>query len=179
MRPNIMSLTPPISPQDHARGDLSAPVVLVHLGDFECPYSGALFPTLQKAKTQMGDDLCVVFRAFPLPDLHPHAMQAALAAEAAGDKFWQMHDLLFQNQGALELEDLRAYAAQIGLDDNWETRMNSDAIRAKVESSIESGHQSGAHGTPSVWINGVFHDNDEGIWRASRLMPLLEAAKQQ
>ncbi len=174
-----MSLTPSPSERDHARGALSAPVVLVHYGDFECPYSGALFPVLQEAKAQMGDDLCVIFRAFPLPDLHPHALQAALAAEAAGDKFWEMHDLLFQNQDALETEDLHDYAAQLELGADWEQKMNSDAVRDKVKASVESGHQSGAHGTPSVFINGAFHDNDEGLWKMSRLKPLLEKANQR
>lgn len=126
----------------------------------------------------MGDDLCVIFRTFPLPDLHPHAMMAALAAEAAGDKFWPMHDLLYENQKALDAQDLRQYASQLGLGDKWKTKLNADETRAFVEKSIESGHQSGAHGTPSVFVNGEFHDNDEGLWRSSRLMPLLEAARQ-
>ena len=175
-----MPLMPSVSAQDHARGPLWAPVVLVHYGDFECPYSGALFSVLQDAKNRMGDDLCLIFRTFPLPDLHPHALMAALAAEAAADKFWPMHDLLYENQNALTDQDLRDYAAALEMDGDtfWDV-MNAAATRALVEKSVESGHRSGAHGTPSVFINGAFHDNDQALWHSSALMPLLEAARGQ
>lgn len=165
-----MSLTPPISAQDHHLGPLDVPLVVVHYGDFECPYSGALAPWLHQLKAERGDEMCLIFRSFPLSDLHPHAQNAAFAAEAAGDKFWPMHDLLFDNQRDLEEDDLLGYAAQLGLDcDNFVQTMNANETRARVEQSVESGHQSGAHGTPTVFINGEFYDNDQQLWKRPRL----------
>ena len=172
-----MSLTPDISTGDHARGPLDAKVVVIHYGDFECPYSGALAPLLSEAKEQLGDDMCLIFRAFPLADLHPHALNAALAAEAAGAYFWQMHDLLFANQKSLADDALLAYAAQIGLDrDEFIAATKASAMRNAVEKSVESGHQSGAHGTPTVFVNRTFYDNDRQLWKSSKLGPILEAA---
>lgn len=171
-----MPLQTPVSPRDFHQGDLNAPAVLIHYGDFECPYSAALHSTLQEAQTRFGDQLCVVFRQFPLDDIHPHALQAALAAQAAGEKFWAMHDVLFQNQNALEDEDLLEYAREIGLDAaKFQSEMETPATREAVEVSVQSGKQSGAHGTPTVFLNGEFHDNSAGLWRASKLLPLIEA----
>lgn len=174
-----MSLTPEVLASDFRRGEITAPLVVVHYGDFECPYSGALAPLLNQLKAELGEQMCLVFRYFPLSDLHPHAMQAALAAEAAhqsGDQFWEMHDLLFQNQDALSDDDLLDYAGQLGVDiGKFKAAMSSDEARANVEESVESGHRSGAHGTPTLFINGEFHDNDEQLWKSSRLTPLIQA----
>ena len=172
-----MSLTPPISADDHARGPLDAKLVVVHYGDFECPYSGALAPLLLQTKQERGDEMCLIFRTFPLADLHPHAQNAALAGEAAGDKFWEMHDLMFGNQRALEDDDLIGYAEQTGLDrDGFIAAMRSEATKRAVADSVASGHASGAHGTPTVFVNGTFYDNDRQLWKSSKLKPILEAA---
>ena len=172
-----MPLSPDISADDHARGPLDAKLVVVHYGDFECPYSGALTPLLLKTKRQYGDDMCLIFRAFPLADLHPHAQNAALAGEAAGDKFWEMHDLMFANQKALEDEDLLDYAEQAGLNrDEFAAAMRSNEMRQTVAASVESGRRSGAHGTPTVFVNGTFYNNDRQLWKSSKLMPILQAA---
>jgi protein-disulfide isomerase len=171
----LMPLQPPVSDHDFHQGSLDAPVVLVHYGDFECPYSRALNTTLKELQTRMGAQLCIVFRQFPLDDIHPHALQAALVAQAAGEKFWPMHDLLFENQDALEDADLMKYWAQIGNDaGEMKAIIEAPAIRDAVQLSIEGGQAAGAHGTPTVFINGQFHDNDEGLWKLSRLMPLIE-----
>lgn len=170
---------PPITDADHIRGDRNAPVVLVHYGDFECPYSGAAYPVIKKAESLFGDDLCSVFRQFPLDDVHLHALQAALAAEAAGDKFWEMHDLLFENQDLLDVPDLFDYARQLGLDEkSFEQNMRASSTLEAIEQSVASGKRVGVHGTPTFFINGEFHDNREGLWRASHLMELLEKARQ-
>ena len=172
-----MPLTPDISSADHARGLLDAKLVIVHYGDFECPYSGALAPLLMQAKQERGDDMCVIFRSFPLADLHPHAQNAALAGEAAGDKFWELHDLMFANQKALEDDDLLGYAEHVGLNrDEFAAAMQADETRQTVAASVESGRASGAHGTPTVWVNGTFYDNDRQLWKSSKLEPVLEAA---
>ena len=171
-----MSLTPQPLPLDHARGDLNAPLIVVHYGDFECPYSGALAPLLNQLQTELGEKMCLIFRAFPLSDIHPHAFHAALAAEAAGESFWEMHDLLFANQKMLEDEDLIGYAAQVGIGRaEFTDAMKAPETRASVEESVESGHRSGAHGTPTVFINGEFYDNDRQLWKPNKLLPLIQA----
>lgn len=174
-----MPQLPPLSESDHIRGDLGAPVVLVHYGDFECPYSGAAYPVIKKAQSLFGDDLCLVFRQFPLDDIHPHAMQAALAAEAAGDKFWEMHDLLFENQDLLDVPDLFDYARQVGLDEKrFDTQLRAPGTFEAIKQVVADGKAVGVHGTPTFFINGEFHDNREGLWKASHLLSLLEKARQ-
>src|ERR1700689_5261984 len=106
------TLTEPVSAKDHAQGPASAPVTLVEYGDYECPYCGEAYAVLKAVKKQMGDSLRFVFRNFPLSEMHPFALAAAEAAEAAGaqGKFWQMHDMLYENQEQLEPKALVGYA---------------------------------------------------------------------
>lgn len=167
-----MPLQVEVSERDHARGKLKAPVVLVHYGDFECPFSQAAHGLLQQLQSQMGDSLCVVFRPFPLDDIHPHALQAALAAQAASrqNRFWEMHDRLFENQESLEDADLLAHARALNLDEEQFKRDLSDpALEQEIRDSIDGGRASGVHGTPTFWINGRFHDNREGLWNPERM----------
>src|SRR6266566_10155949 len=100
----IAMLTVPVGPRDHRQGPEDAPVTLVEYGDYECPYCGAAHPVVKEIQQRLGDQLCFVFRHFPLTQIHPHAEHAAEAAEAAGaqGKFWQMHDTLFEHQQALD-----------------------------------------------------------------------------
>jgi protein-disulfide isomerase len=173
-----MHQLPPLTDTDHILGDPKAPVVLVHYGDFECPYSGAAYPIIKQAVADFGDDLCLVFRPFPLPDVHPHAVQAALAAEAAGDKFWEMHDVLFENQDLLDMADLFDYAQLLGLDEkSFEKTLRATSTIEKIRHSVDSAKHIGVHGTPTFFINGEFHDNREGLWEAPHLMSLLEKAR--
>src|SRR5258708_6530738 len=114
----IPRLAVPVSERDHILGPSTAPVTLVEYGDFECPYCREAHYVILDILTQVGDDLRYVFRNFPLVEIHPHAEQAAEAAEAAGDqgKYWEMHHQLFENQPALDLPDLITYAQALGLD---------------------------------------------------------------
>src|SRR6476469_677735 len=102
---------------DHVRGGATARLILEY-GDYECPYSRQAFREIEKVERQLGEGVRFAFRHFPLTDIHPHALAAATAAEAASlqDGFWNMHELLFHRQAALENEDLRRYAAELGLD---------------------------------------------------------------
>src|SRR5437667_8472859 len=111
-------LTLPIAGRDHLQGPIEAPAALVEYGDYECPYCGEAYPIIKAIQQRLGERLCFGFRNFPLTNAHPHAEHAAEAAEAAEaqGKFWEMHDLLFENQEALEDEDLAHYAASLGLD---------------------------------------------------------------
>ena len=111
-------LEPPVGDRDHVRGPATAPVTLVEYGDYECPYCGRAHPVVGELRERLGDRLRFVFRHFPLDSVHPRARHAAEAAEAAGaqDRFWEMHDLLYENQEDLGDEALRRYAAEVGLD---------------------------------------------------------------
>src|SRR5918999_3078019 len=111
-------LAVPVGEQDHVRGPASAEVTLVEYGDFECPYTRRARPVARRLGREFGDRLLFVFRNFPLTRIHPHAQAAAEAAEAASaqGRYWEMHDLLFDNQRHLEGEDFRRYAQQLGLD---------------------------------------------------------------
>src|SRR5262245_15429549 len=94
----------PMPGRDHIQGSIKAPIILLEYGDYECPYCGDAHPVVKALQERLGDRLCFAFRNFPLVNAHPHAEHAAEAAEAAGaqDHFWEMHDLLFENQEALE-----------------------------------------------------------------------------
>ena len=101
------------------QGKRDAAIVLVEYGDYQCPYCGAAYPQIKAVQQAMGDRLCFVFRNFPLTNLHPQAMMAASFAEAAATvgKFWEMHDMIFENQRRLNDRSLVDYAKRVGLDD--------------------------------------------------------------
>jgi protein-disulfide isomerase len=156
----MSTLAPPLSKRDPLRGKLTAPLQLVEFGDFECPFCGQAFPAVLALERALGDRLCVGFRHFPLM-AHPHALQAAEAAESAAvqGRFWEMHDLLYSNQEALELPDLVAYAEAIGVEpgplvDDLRTHRRA----ARIREHLRSGALSGVDGTPTFFINGVRHD---------------------
>src|SRR5688572_21484032 len=101
-------LVPPVNSRDHLLGPDDAPVTLVEYGDYECPYCGIAYPIVESVRRRLGDNTRFVYRHFPLTQIHPHAQHAAEMAEAAGErgKFWEMHDMLFRNQRALDDQDL-------------------------------------------------------------------------
>src|SRR5258705_6404346 len=112
------TLAIPVNAQDHTRGAKNAPVTLVEYGDYECPHCRQAHYVVQQLERTLADSMLFVFRNFPLTTVHPHAELAAEAAEAAAAqrKFWPMHDVLFENQEALEVEDLLQYATELELD---------------------------------------------------------------
>ncbi len=143
--------------KDWAKGPADAPVTLLEYGDFECPFCGQAFWELKRLEHAVGDQVRFVFRHFPLAQAHPHATQAAEAAEAAGaqGKFWQMHDMLFTNQRALELRDLRAYATELDLDVSRFTRdLQEHRFLTKVRRDFMEGVRSSVNGTPTIFIDG-------------------------
>ena len=169
-------LTPPVSADDHRAGSDDAPVTLVEYGDYECPHCGVAYPVVQEIRRILGPDLRFVFRNFPLAQIHPHAQRAAEAAEAAAaqGEFWGMHDLLFENQDALEESDLLRYAAALSLDGERFARELSAGLYAdRVRRDFRSGVKSGVNGTPTFFINGVRHD---APWDLPTLLAAVEAA---
>ena len=168
-------LTPPVSARDHAAGPDDAPVTLVEYGDYECPYCGMAHPIVKRAQRELGNQLRFVFRNFPLAESHPHARLAAQAAEAAAaqGRFWEMHDMLFEHQDALEAEDLVSYAKSLGLDTAQFTRdLEAGTYAKRVRDDFRNGVRSGVNGTPTFFINGNRYDgswaNEEAFIRALR-----------
>jgi len=162
--------------RDHIQGPASAAVTLVEYGDYECPYCGAAYPIVKELQDRMGDRLRFVFRNFPITTSHPNAEQAAEAAEAAAaqGRFWEMHDLLYENQRRLADEDLHAYADQLGLDvDLFDKELAEHVHAPRVREDFMSGVRSGVNGTPSFYINGVRHDDSYDL---ETLLAALEQA---
>ena len=154
-------LTVPVGPRDHAQGPPTAPVTLLEYGDYECPYCGAAYPIVKHIQQQLGDQLRFVFRNFPLSTVHPHAQQAAEAAEAAGaqGKFWEMHDTLYEHQQALDDTYLLQYARSLHLDlPRFERDLLTHTFAERVREDFSSGMRSGVNGTPTFFINGLRHD---------------------
>ena len=154
-------LTLPNAKRDHIQGPIDAPIALVEYGDYECPYCGAAYPIIKAIQERLGERLCFVFRNFPLVNSHPHAQHAAEAAEAAGaqGRFWEMHDLLFENQDALEDDALARYAKALRLDaGRFVSELQSGAYEARIREDFRSGARSGVNGTPSFFINGARYD---------------------
>ncbi|MEP6746513.1 MAG: thioredoxin domain-containing protein [Bacteroidota bacterium] len=150
-------LKPPVNEKDHAEGTDTASIVLVEYGDYQCPHCGAAYPVIKKIQKTFGSQVRFVFRNFPLSEIHPDAMAAAIATEAAAlqDKFWQMHDIIFENQELLGEEGLHKMAGSIGLDmKKFQKDMQREDLQAKVEADFESGVRSGVNGTPSFFIDG-------------------------
>jgi protein-disulfide isomerase len=179
-----ISLAIPVSERDHIQGPATAAVTLVQYGDYECPYTRRStwvvqaiqkeFPTINRGTT--GEQLRFVYRNFPLTEIHPHALHAALAAEAAAaqGKFWEMHDYIFHHQRTLEDADLAEFAEAVGLDLQQYTRdMAERRALARIEEDVKGGERSGVQGTPTFFINGVMY---RGSWEQDALLPALQAA---
>ena len=144
---------------DHVRGPAAARLV-VEYGDYECPYSRRAYREIGRVERELGD-VRFAFRHFPLTEIHPHALAAARAAEAAmlQGRFWEMHDLLFHRQKALEDDDLRSYADELGLDvERFDGDRVGYAVLARIRRDVESGFVSGeVRGTPTIFIDGLVH----------------------
>jgi len=154
------SLDPPLGPVDHVAGRPGAPYELVMYGDFECPYCAAAQSILARVRTRLGADLRFAFRHLPLEQVHPHALHAAEAAEAAAGQgaFWEMHDALYAARGRLEDADLVAHARGLGLDaDRVAAELAAGAHAARIERDAASAAALGVSSTPAFFVNGVLH----------------------
>ena len=154
-------LTVPVNERDHVLGPQIASVTLVEYGDYECPFCRAAHVAMKELLRMAGDDVQYVFRHFPLSQIHPYALQAAEAAEAAGvqGKFWEMHDLLFSNQDRLGPADLLGYAQALGLDlERFALEIDQHVHQPRIRQDFMSGIRSGVNGTPTFFVNGVRHN---------------------
>ena len=158
---------------DHVRGAADTPVILEY-GDYECPYSRQAFRAIQRVERELPGGVRFAFRHFPLTEIHPHARAASAAAEAATrqDRFWEMHDLLYHRQKALEDDDLRSYATEIGLDlDRFDEDRTGAEVLARIDRDVASGEATGVvRGTPTLFIDGILH---RGGYSPAELMEAL------
>jgi protein-disulfide isomerase len=182
----VSTLKVAIGSQDHVQGDEHALVTLVEYGDYECPHCGRAYPIVKRVQKHFGERVRVVFRNFPLGEMHPHAESAAETAEFAGaqGKFWEMHDLLFENQdrlgGGLYLE----LAQELGLaSEDLREALEKREFQARVRADFAGGVRSGVNGTPTFFINGQRHDAAfeygdlvEAIDRAMKSLPRARPA---
>jgi protein-disulfide isomerase len=160
--PKVSNSANPGAQPPHAIGAEDAPVTLEEFGDFECPPCGLLHPVLKTMEKEFGSRVRVIFREFPLVPTHPHALVAAKSAEAAGlqGKFWEMHDLLFENQkiwhGQFDARStFEGYAQRIGLDmDRFRSDLNSKVVEDRIFLDGKRAHDVGVKGTPTVFLNG-------------------------
>jgi protein-disulfide isomerase len=174
-------LHPPLGAGDHVQGPADARITLVEYGDYECPYCGDAYPIVKGLQRELSADLRFAFRNFPLAQAHPQATRAAQAAEAASlqHKFWEMHDLLYENQDKLDDRQLRQLAQRLDLDlDRFDRDIDSTGVVAKVRADFLSGARSGVNGTPTFFVNGERYD---GNWTSREfvadLVALLERAQ--
>jgi len=152
---------------------LDAPAKLLEYGDYECPFCGRAHLVVKELQRLLGEQMCFAFRNFPLTNVHPHAELAAAAAEAAAaqGKFWQMHDTLYENQDALEDEDIAEYATELGLDAARLIReVRAGAYAERIREDFLSGVRSGVNGTPAFFING---ERQEGSYDLETLLAAM------
>ena len=155
------TLADPVNNNDHTEGPSHSKVTLVEYGDFECPSCSQAYPAVNLLLKHFAGRLRFVFRHFPLRVVHPHAELAAEAAEAAGaqDKFWLMHNLLFEHRGHLKAGNLRHYAELIELDlQRYDYDVAQHVYLQRIQEHISSGVSSGVRTTPCFFLNGVLHD---------------------
>lgn len=170
----INQVIPPLSDRDHTQGSLNAVVTLMEYGDYQCPQSCRAHGIVKAMQQQLGEQLCFIFRHFPRTQIHPQSQRAAESAEAAArqGKFWEMHDILFEHQQALEDGDLVHYAAQLNLDIPQFLREMAERVhKQRVQEDVESGRCNGVEDTPTFFI-GLRYKGPQNLDRV--LQVLLE-----
>jgi len=170
----MKQLIPVVNSNDHVAGNSLATIELVEYGDYECPYCGRAYPLVKDIQQKLGSELKFVFRNFPLSKIHPHAFQAAIATEAAAlqNKFWEMHDRVFENQKILDDENIFLLAMSIGLDPElFKNDIEKKSLKEKVEKDFDSGIRSGVNRTPTFFINGEKYHYD---WEDGQLLKYVQ-----
>src|SRR5271170_3791804 len=163
---HVVTLAVAPEPTDHSQGSEHAPVTLLEYGDFECPSCKVAVGTPKLLLDRFPNRIRFIFRHFPLEEAHPHALMAAEASEAAGaqGKFWQMHDLLFQNQAHLKDRDLYRYAGEVGADlARYTAEMDDHIYLQKVREHAEGGRRCHIRATPAFFLDGVVQDISFGM----------------
>jgi protein-disulfide isomerase len=170
----MSKLSIPVSDKDHRQGEPDAPCTLVEYGDYQCPSCGNAYPIVKRVQKHFGKRLLFVFRNFPLSEMHPYAEPAAETAEFAGahHKFWEMHDLLYENQDLLDDALLFQLTEQLQLDpEKLRQALASKEFEPRVRADFRGGVRSGVNGTPTFFINGQRHD---GAYDYASLVEAIE-----
>ena len=165
-RPPLFELSIPVSATDHSIGPSDALVTVVEYGDFECPNCKQAYPAVKLLLRRFKDRVRFAYRHFPLEEVHPHALQAAEASESAAgqEKFWPMHDLLFENQQRLKPHHLHSYAERLELDlARYTVEMDERLCLPRVREHIQSGRESGVRATPTFFVNRNIQDVSFGL----------------
>jgi len=163
---HAFELAVPVQNTDNVMGASHAPVTIVEYGDFECPNCKQAAPALKLLLERFAGRVRVVFRHFPLEEVHPHALAAAEAAECAGGqgKFWEMHDLLFANQDHLKTNQLHSYAERLQLDmARYTSEMDDEVYRQRIREQMDGARRSGVRATPTFFVNGRLQDVSFGM----------------
>jgi protein-disulfide isomerase len=173
----MSKLSVPVSIKDHRQGDPDAPCTLVEYGDYQCPSCAQAYPIVKRLQKHFAGRLSFVFRNFPLSQIHRYAEAAAETAEFAGshNKFWEMHDLLYENQDRLPEEGLLAELAQhlhLAPAQLLEA-LQSKEFQPHVRADFTAGVRSGVNGTPTFFINGQRHD---GSYDFDSLVEVIDRA---
>jgi Na+/H+ antiporter NhaA len=175
-----LKLIRPVDPErDHIRGNPDAPLTLVEYGDYECPFCSRATGGIDEVRAYFGDELLYVWRHLPLERSHPRAVDAALAAEAAGlqGKYFEMGTQLFEHQDDLEWSDIYRYANSIGLDlerFDQDVRVHRSKVLHRVQDDAQDAELMDLNSTPTFFVNGVRH---KGPWDAASLIRALEAGR--
>ena len=173
----MAALKVPVTPEDHIQGDPDAELTLLEYGDYECPHCGRAYGIVKQVQKHFGRRLRFVFRNFPLSQIHPNAQTAAETAEFAGahGRFWEMHDLIFENQDRLGQPLLFALTEQLGLDpQDLRDALTAGEFEPRVRRDFLSGVRSGVNGTPTFFVGAQRHD---GPWEFEDLVTALEARR--
>jgi len=172
-------LTHDVDDRDHVRGPHDAPVTLVEYGDFQCPHCRRAAPIVEELAQRFPDQLRIVFRHFPLSEVHPLARAAAEASEAAAaqGRFWEMERLLFQRQPEFERQHLLEYASELGLDVKRVAReLDDERYAGRIDADVLSGVRSGVNGTPTFFLNRRRFDEPWDLEHLERAIALAAAA---
>lgn len=157
---NIPDILKNIADDDPILGNPSAPVTMVEFSDFQCPFCKRMWATTLpqiKEKYVKTGKVKFVYRDFPISSIHEHAQKAAEAAQCAHEqgKFWEYHDMLFENQSALGVANFKKWARELGLDGaSFDQCLESDKYKAEVEKDLADGTLLGVQGTPGTFVNG-------------------------
>lgn len=162
----MSTLKVPVSSDDHIQGSPNAPIVLIEYGDYQCPFCAKAHPIVKMLQKHYENKLCFVFRNFPLGESHPMAVPAAEAAEFAAEHnlFWQMHDLLFEQQANLSLPFILELGKTLGLPlQELEYAIMNRKYDPKIKNDFLWGVRSGVNGTPTFYINGNRYNGPLGF----------------
>jgi protein-disulfide isomerase len=171
----MTTLQNPVTSADHIQGNPDAPVVVVEYGDYQCPYCGEAYSVVKALQKHFGKKLALAFRNFPLTRVHPEAESAAETAEFTGahGRFWEMHDILYENQDALGPDLYATAVKELGLSETELSQaLRQHAFAEKIRADFVGGLKSGVNGTPSFFINGKRHD---GAFDFATLVAAIDA----